>query len=273
MVKRTMFDLYNELEFSREGIDALGHFKKEFSQYKGEEIDWTPLIKSIKGKLEPTQYCDFWEIYQLPWKIGEQDSWDDLYILDAVFMQLAETLTFRVQRDLFVASEFVKSPIEKYLLLAMLMYGYVNADGVIMHLEGVPFGKVRYPNLSILHITPQAQVGPYYVDFKLGWVQTHHELFSQKDISSFSQPVRQAEKVILVECDSYDYHDGNRTLMKLDRERKRVLEMGGYKLLSFAGQEIWKDALKCAKEVIDYLAETLDKDIYRDESDTREIPF
>lgn len=55
---------------------------------------------------------------------------------------------------------------------------------------------------------------------------------------------------IVVECDGHDYHERTKEQAAHDRRRDREMQSAGYKVFRFTGSEIFRDALKCADEVI-----------------------
>jgi very-short-patch-repair endonuclease len=271
MSEKTVYEIHQtDLDYDGYDADNLNKYASRFHYYRDEPIDWSPMKKCIQQKLDN---IDFWEINRLPWKIYPHEDWKEEDVLHLVFMLLAENLTFQIEKDLYVSTLEVISPIEKYLLLGLLMYGYRKADGVILHIQGYPFGTVRYPNLKVLHIFPQVGVERYIVDFKVGWVETHREMYDPKDLSTFNTPPRQAEKFVLVECDGHEFHEKTKEQARSDKERDRMLQYAGWKVIRFPGSVIEKDALECAKEVIDYLALTVDAEVYKDETDNSKIPF
>ncbi len=53
---------------------------------------------------------------------------------------------------------------------------------------------------------------------------------------------------IVVELDGYEHHDSSPELAARDKRRDRVMVAGGWRVLRFAGREVNRDALACAKE-------------------------
>lgn len=62
-------------------------------------------------------------------------------------------------------------------------------------------------------------------------------------------------KQVVVECDGHDFHEKTKEQAKKDKQRDRALTRMGLPLLHFTGSEIWRDADKCAHEVMDFLYE------------------
>lgn len=80
-----------------------------------------------------------------------------------------------------------------------------------------------------VQLRQQVPLGPYRVDFLL---------------SPRSGPG------IVVEADGHDFHDRTREQAERDRRRDRELQRAGFLVLRFTGREIYRDAARCAAEVL-----------------------
>lgn len=96
--------------------------------------------------------------------------------------------------------------------------------------NGVPDG---------VHVWPQAQRGPYRVDFLI-YVQLS------------SHDARRSGKII-VECDGHDFHERTKEQAARDRARDRSLIADGYTVIRFTGSELHRDSYRCAKELEDLI--------------------
>lgn len=56
--------------------------------------------------------------------------------------------------------------------------------------------------------------------------------------------------LIVVECDGHDFHERTKEQAERDRRRDREMQSAGYRVFRFTGREIYRDAFKCADEVI-----------------------
>ncbi len=110
----------------------------------------------------------------------------------------------------------------------------------------------RFGGNGILAVDPQMSVetsiGKLRVDFMLRWVD-------------FGAANKLATRVI-VECDGYAFHDGDKEQAQRDKQRDRALKEAGFTVLRFAGGEIWADPDKCAREawrqlLVEYRAKKL----------------
>ena len=81
-------------------------------------------------------------------------------------------------------------------------------------------------------LNPQVEIGKYRVDF---------ELVNHKD------------KKIIVECDGHEFHQKSKQQVEKDNQRERDLKKLGYEVVRFSGSEIFKDAEKCVKDLLDIL--------------------
>jgi very-short-patch-repair endonuclease len=61
-------------------------------------------------------------------------------------------------------------------------------------------------------------------------------------------------RIMIVECDGHDFHEKTKDQARRDKQRDRFFQSKGYKVLRYAGSEIWADPEKCADEIIDELA-------------------
>ena len=97
-----------------------------------------------------------------------------------------------------------------------------------------------------LHLTPQASF-PNTLSSKRG---------VRADLL-FWVPNKRDFKVI-VECDSYQYHENNKSF-DYDRQRSRALQLLGFKVLQYSGGEIFRDPIRASYELYDYLSDEIEK--------------
>jgi very-short-patch-repair endonuclease len=58
---------------------------------------------------------------------------------------------------------------------------------------------------------------------------------------------------VIVECDGHEFHERTKEQASRDKERDRTLQQLGYNVFRYSGSDIWKDAMVCASEVIEFL--------------------
>ena len=118
-------------------------------------------------------------------------------------------------------------------------FDYYDAEGMPL----TPIEKIMYAILTRIadcfneaydsevqiDFLPQERIGKYCVDFVV------HASYSD-------------DKVI-IECDGHDYHEKTKEQAKHDKERDRYLTSLGYKILRYAGSEIYNDFIKIEKEL------------------------
>lgn len=135
----------------------------------------------------------------------------------------------------------LQSPIEQRLAAHLVWMEAAGLDPKCDEMdemagEGPPAGFERFL------IQPQAQIGKYRADFLVGVGANGHW------------------RKVVVECDGHNYHERTKEQAAHDKERDRFMTLGGYKILRFAGSEIYKDAGKCADQIQE-LAEQLFREI------------
>lgn len=54
---------------------------------------------------------------------------------------------------------------------------------------------------------------------------------------------------IVVECDGHEWHERTPEQAERDKTRDRFLQAQGYLVFRFTGREIWRDPIRCAREV------------------------
>lgn len=116
-----------------------------------------------------------------------------------------------------------ESPIESLMYLALL--NSIEFLGVFQH---------RY----YAEVTSQKEIGGYRTDLSI----TVHDL----DTVLSEEYVAYA---FAIECDGHEFHEKTKEQARNDRARERFLMKEGYTVIRFTGSEIYKDPIKCAKDV------------------------
>lgn len=129
----------------------------------------------------------------------------------------------------------MESPIEQLFWIACVtlcksQYIEVNpnpfeSDGAIVVGHGI-------------HITPQARIGKYRVDFQMRQVG-----------------IVPAEVCgpLVVELDGHDFHDKDKRQRSYEKARDRALIRTGNRVLHFTGSDVVKDPFACAYEALEML--------------------
>ncbi|MFC3229373.1 endonuclease domain-containing protein [Marinibaculum pumilum] len=129
-----------------------------------------------------------------------------------------------------------RSPSEFRLLLALIdalgdisdfEISWMNGDG---RFELEPW---RY--IDCMYAYCNAQVGSFIADFLFE--------FDYMDQRAF----------VVVECDGHKFHERTKEQARRDRSRDRWMTSKGIKILRFTGSEIYRDADRCANEVVNLL--------------------
>lgn len=103
---------------------------------------------------------------------------------------------------------------------------------------------VRHFEWNSYHLTPQAS----FPNFKIRSKSIRADLL-------IWVPGDESVKII-VECDGYSYHK-SKDKFETDRERDRLFQLNGYKVIRFSGGEIFRDPVHVSSEIVDLL-EALD---------------
>ena len=121
--------------------------------------------------------------------------------------------------------------------------------------EHQPFTPLHVPQYNIL--IPQFGVGRYRVDFLIGRIG-YDVIFEKNEDGVIGEGTEILRKYpwIIVECDGHDYHERTKEQAAHDKSRDRFLVAEGYRVMRFTGYEIYRDPLKCAREVYLLLSST-----------------
>lgn len=151
--------------------------------------------------------------------------------------------TFGQRVATYIFDNDIGSPIEQALYIALRSVQEMN---LIEDAEPHNIGDDIF--ILGLFIGPQFIVGKYRVDFAVSynWVEKRHE---------------QGEKVVLVECDSQEWHERSETERRYEKARDRYLAMQGYKVFHYTGKEIQDEPMRVAAEIISFVMNTPMEDV------------
>lgn len=94
-----------------------------------------------------------------------------------------------------------------------------------------------------VHLTQQAEVGPFRADFMLTWVNEGYP--------PDHEPLERVDLVI--ECDGHDFHERTPEQAERDRSRDRWMLAEGFTVIRFTGAEIVRNPVACAFESVNHL--------------------
>lgn len=183
------------------------------------------------------------------------------------------------RRELEQVLRFCESPIERLLLLAMLveprcrqyakwptfvpeMWRFPN-DGMeidppvvqecfFANSEYPPTCKIAQEARASSGITKGIQVGSDYYGQQMGDVLF---LYLQAQTSVDGRDIRVDFAIVsrdyrlAVEVDGHDFHERTKEQAARDRSRDRALLANGWQVLRFTGSEVWRDPDRCAAEI------------------------
>jgi len=125
-----------------------------------------------------------------------------------------------------------ESPIEVVFGIALMISAWEYRGKTWIVPPQWDAAKLPYEADTELLLLPQREVLSYRVDFI---------------VSRFPMV---PGKAIAVECDGHDFHERTKAQAARDRQKDRDLQAAGYRILRFTGSEIYRDAFKCADEVL-----------------------
>lgn len=178
----------------------------------------------------------------------ELETNDQIAALKLAQLAMISSYAYSTWLDLIEVFKMCKSPIEQYFLAAMI---YIVKD---RYMDVVVAGESLYLEkdaISSFYIYPQKQIGDFRVDFLLSMYEIqstpqdnpkHKESFKIKD-----------ESKLVVECDGHDFHEKTKKQASCDKKRDRTLQACGFPVFRYSGSDIYKNAIKCANECMDYL--------------------
>jgi len=120
------------------------------------------------------------------------------------------------------------SPIEGLLLEAIVSTIRFDMSRVFRVFEFD--ANFEPPHKQFASLMPQAQIGPYRVDFLL------------KDYVGEGRS-------LVIECDGHNFHEKTKEQARSDKRRDRTMVYTGARILRFTGSEIWADPDACVDEI------------------------
>lgn len=129
----------------------------------------------------------------------------------------------RVFMDSMGLPEYCESPIEQILWLALNYYSIFISENHLVFEEQAEV---------------EANGNKYRVDF----------LYSEDYMDNVSNPF-----YLAIECDGHDFHEKTKEQVERRNKRDMDLKMEGIDILHYSGSQIYKNPLKCAKKICDYI--------------------
>lgn len=150
---------------------------------------------------------------------------------------------FDMQTWLEIQESCVTSPIEQALIIGLRTVQALNDIKEMGPVEVCDTPKkLIIMDLEGFQITPQFKVGKFKVDFAVCYRR-----FIRDEVSNLT------ERIVLIECDSQEFHDRSETERRYEKQRDRFLQTEGYKVFRYTGAEILKDTFGIAAEIIAYV--------------------
>ena len=133
--------------------------------------------------------------------------------------------------------QFIDEMVQRYKDDQMFFASYMMGKEGLTPIEMLMLLSFHERQGTNLKISKQVAIGNYRVDFVV-------EFLSQGEWFR-----------AVIECDGHDFHEKTKEQAEHDKQRDRFLQGQGYRVLRFTGREIWRDPVKCRREVIEILME------------------
>jgi len=151
------------------------------------------------------------------------DLWAELAKQDAKVQEIVNGILKREILELLIDIEHCESPIERLMHVSLAR----------------KVGKMQFINGNhMATVINQAEIDCYGKKYRVDFLIIVTDFRDHEDMIK-----------VVVECDGHEFHEKTKEQSTRDKKRDREMLACGYRVLRFTGQEIWKDAMRCAKEV------------------------
>jgi very-short-patch-repair endonuclease len=164
---------------------------------------------------------------------------DKAEMTSRVTNSLADNLVSAVGYNVLMLEKMCESPIEVALGAAILVADMLEHENMRSGfvLSGVRELDDYRDDLALL--IPQFPWEGYRIDFAL-------------------RLPRYKFKYLFIECDGHEFHERTKKQAERDRSKDRLIQNAGIPILRFTGSEIYRDAGKCASEVLGFITDRYD---------------
>ena len=150
------------------------------------------------------------------------DKFKELYMEMIYFMALENEDSMRIFVTCIGLPENCESPIEQILWIA-LNFCALNSNNWYMFEEQAEV---------------EANGNKYRLDF----------LYEEDYMDNVDNPLHLA-----IECDGHEFHEKTKEQVEKRNKRDMDLKLAGYDILHYSGSQIYKNPIKCALEILDYI--------------------
>lgn len=169
--------------------------------------------------------------------------------MDLAYQNLGLSLGAYLERKAKIFRR-LESPIEKVFFAALWSLG---------RLEHLDIGEVRsFDPSNTAETASSFGSNDAHSSERIGLVAQANVLGHRVDFlirSRPTDPISDAWRWAIVECDGHDYHERTAEQAERDRSRDREFQQSGYRVFRFTGREIVRDPVKCAMEVLSWADE------------------
>ena len=156
------------------------------------------------------------------------DRFKELYMEMIYFMAIENENNMRVFVDVIGLPKDCESPIEQILWMA-LNFCTLNSGKDYFFYE-------------------QAEVEANGYKYRLDF------LYEEDYMDLTDNPL-----LLAIECDGHDFHEKTKEQVEKRNKRDMDLKLAGYDILHYSGSQIYKNPIKCAMEILDYIDKKIGK--------------
>ena len=156
------------------------------------------------------------------------DRFKEIYMEMIYFMATENEDNMRIFVDFIGLPDYCESPIEQILWIA-LNFCTLNTGKHYVFAEQVEV---------------EANGKEYRLDF----------LYEEYYMDIIDNPLHLA-----IECDGHDFHEKTKEQVEKRNKRDMDLKLAGYDILHYSGSQIFKNPIKCAMEILDYIDKKIGK--------------
>lgn len=150
------------------------------------------------------------------------DRFKELYMEMIYFMAVENENNMRVFVDVIGLPKDCESPIEQILWMALNFCTLNSGKDYIFDEQA----------------EVEANGNKYRLDF----------LYEEDYMDFTDNPL-----LLAIECDGHDFHEKTKEQVEKRNKRDMDLKLAGYDILHYSGSQIYKNPIKCAMEILDYI--------------------
>jgi len=220
----------------------MNFFEKSYLTWNGEDDKYL-------------NHLEFAEVLRRDWAVWRTDKPDLQDTLDTALRIMGNVAMSRFADEVAEFMQACESPVEQVMCAAMVI-AFSGMD--VRYFRGDATYKPQFGRYDACHISTQASVGKYRVDFLVEMQMNLPDYKHPEEIDGKEYPGNMVVvERLVIECDGHDFHEKTKEQAKRDKSRDRELKKFGYTVFHYTGSEVWTDVFKCAAECLKHLEDTL----------------